>query len=92
MIPKLELTTFMKMCVRGALAILWLVLMTGLYMYAYVQYEASNTIWLGITIFYLVMSILGTILFAAFVCGWLDRGRVKRANSGLTEDDYVSLV
>jgi hypothetical protein len=62
-------------------------------MYTYLQYEHSNTIWLGITIFYLVMSILGTIAFGAFVCGWVDRGRVKRAASGVTSEDiYVSPV
>lgn len=88
----IQLTTFTKMCLRGALAVLWLVLMTGLYMYTYLQYENGNTIWLGITILYLVMLILGTIAFGAFVCGWLDRGRVKRAASGIEDDIYVSPV
>lgn len=92
LLPAFQLTTFAKMCLRGAAAVLWLVLMTGLYMYTYIQYNQNDTMWLGITIFYLVMSILGTVAFGLFVCGWVDRGRVKRAASGVEEDIYVSPV
>jgi hypothetical protein len=82
----------MKMCLRGVLVVLWLVCMTGLYTYTYLQMQQNDAMWLGITVIYLVMSILGTVLFGAFVLGWMERGRMKRANSGLEEDAHVSYV